>query len=184
MPALFPPHGCAPRSFGAGVLLSVAGALISCPASAQDGHAPDHQKPKATVEKPADPEAARFCANIAPSIGEARVAWETKRLAELDAQVKQRLADLEKAEASLQDWVAKRDAALKTASDDLVAVYAKMQPESAAAQIAAMDDQMAAALLSKLKPGAAGAILDQMEADRASKLAALLSATSGAEKKS
>jgi flagellar motility protein MotE (MotC chaperone) len=47
-----------------------------------------------------------------------------------------------------------------------------------------MDDQMAAALLSKLKPGAAGAILDQMEADRASKLAALLSATSGAEKKS
>jgi flagellar motility protein MotE (MotC chaperone) len=166
-------------------LISVAAVLLAGPAMAQAGRKPASQKPKATVDKPAaEIEASRFCANVAPSIAEARIAWETKRLSELDAQVKQRLADLEKAEASVQQWVAKRDTILKAASDNLVAIYAKMQPETAAAQIAAMDDQMAAAILGKLKPSAAGAILDEMEAERASRLAAFLSAAAGEAKKS
>ena len=169
---------CAP------ILLSVAAALLAGPAVAQNGRAPEREKPKAIAEKTAEIEANRFCANVVPSIAEARIAWETKRLDALDAQVKQRLADLERAEASVQEWVAKRDAALRAASDNLVAIYAKMEPETAAAQIAAMDDQMAAAILGKLKPGAAGAILNEMEAERASKLAALLSGAINAEKKS
>jgi flagellar motility protein MotE (MotC chaperone) len=173
--------------------LSVAAVLLACPAFAQDGPAPAKEKPKAAanktpdkaaVDKPPDVEASRFCANAAPSIAEARIAWETRQLSELDAQVKQRLADLEKAEASVKEWVAKRDISLKAASDDLVAIYAKMQPETAATQIAAMDDQMAAAILGKLKPGAAGAILNEMEAERASKLAIVLSGTTSGEKKS
>jgi flagellar motility protein MotE (MotC chaperone) len=172
-------------TFGARMIISVAAVLLACPAGAQSGRKPQSQKPRAAVEKPvADIEASRFCANVAPSIAEARIAWETKRLSELDAQVKQRLADLEKAQASVQEWVAKRDAILKSASDNLVAIYARMQPETAAAQIAAMDDQMAAAILSKLKPRAAGAILDEMEAQRASRLASFLSAGTAAEKKS
>ena len=172
-------------AFGARVIIGLAAVLLAGPALAQNGRKAESQKPKATADKPAAGiEASRFCANVAPSIAEARIAWETKRLSELDAQVKQRLADLEKAEASVQEWVAKRDAILKAASDNLVAIYARMQPEVAAAQIAAMDDQMAAAILSKLKPSAAGAILDEMEAERASRLAAFLSATAGAEKKS
>jgi flagellar motility protein MotE (MotC chaperone) len=181
------------RSYRARVALSVAAVLLACPAFAQDGRAPEKEKPKAaanktsdraTADKAPDIEAGRFCANAAPSIAEARIAWETRRLSELDAQVKQRLVDLEKAEASVQDWVAKRDAALKSASDNLVAIYAKMQPETAATQIAAMDDQMAAAILGKLKAGAAGAILNEMEAERASKLATILSGAIDAGKKS
>ncbi len=173
------------RSLCAPVLLSVAAALLAGPAVAQNGRALEREKPKAIVaDKAVDVEASRFCANVVPSIAEARIAWETKRLDELDAQVKQRLADLDKAEASVQEWVAKRDAALKAASDNLVAIYARMEPETAAAQIAAMDDQMAAAILGKLKPGAAGAILNEMEAERASKLAAFLSGAANAEKKS
>ena len=127
---------------------------------------------------------AAFAPTPLRSIAEARIAWETKQLGDLDAQVKQRLADLEKAEAAIQDWVAKRDAMLKSASDDLVAIYAKMTPEAAATQIAGMDDQMAAAILGKLKAGAAGAILNEMEADRASKLAVVLSGVTSAGKKS
>jgi flagellar motility protein MotE (MotC chaperone) len=182
-----------PRSCGARMALSVAVVLLACPAFPQDGGAPEKGKPKAAAEKPPDIaitnksldiEASRFCANAGPSIAEARIAWETKQLGELDAQVKQRLADLEKAEAAMQDWVAKRDAMLKSASDDLVAIYAKMQPETAATQIAAMDDQMAAAILGKLKAGAAGAILNEMEAERASRLAVVLSGAAGAGKKS
>ncbi|MGB7975110.1 MAG: hypothetical protein WCF81_12365 [Roseiarcus sp.] len=173
--------------------LGLATALLAGPAFAQDGRAPEKEKPKAaankapdraTVDKPPDAEASRFCANAAPSIAEARIAWETKRLSDLDAQVKQRLADLEKAEASVKEWVAKKDAALKSASDDLVAIYARMEPQAAATQIAAMDDQMAAAILGKLKAGAAGAILNEMEADRASKLAVVLSGLTSVGKKS
>jgi flagellar motility protein MotE (MotC chaperone) len=181
------------RSRRARVALSVVAALLACPAFAQDGRAAEKEKPKAaanktpdkaTAERASDIEASRFCANAGPSIAEARIAWERKQLGDLDAQVKQRLTDLEKAEASVQEWVAKRDAMLKSASDDLVAIYAKMQPETAATQIAAMDDQMAAAILGKLKAGAAGAILNEMEADRASKLAVVLSGATGAGKKS
>ena len=161
-----------------------AGALCACPASAQDGRTPDGQKARSNAERTAEIDAGRFCSNVAPSVAEARIAWQTRRLSELDAQVKQRLADLEKAEASVQEWVAKRDAVLKAASDDLVAIYARMQPERAAAQLSAMDDQMAAAILGKLKPSAAGAILDEMEAERASKLESFLSGANGGEKKS
>ena len=162
----------------------IAAALFACPASAQDGRTPESQKPKASAEKGAEIEAGRFCANAAPSIAEARIAWQTRRLSEVDAEVKQRLAELEKAEASVKEWVAKREALLKAASDDVVAIYAKMQPESAAQQISGMDDQTAAAILGKLKPSAAGAILNEMEAERASKLTALLSGASGGQKKS
>jgi flagellar motility protein MotE (MotC chaperone) len=186
MPTLSFPRGRTTRSSRRPSLISslAATALFACSASAQDGRTPESQKSKTGIDKTAEIEASRYCANVAPSIAEARIAWQTKRLSELDVEVKQRLADLEKVEASVQQWVAKREALLRAASDDLVAIYAKMQPENAATQISAMDDQMAAAILGKLKPAAAGAILDEMEAERASKLAALLSGASDGEKKS
>jgi flagellar motility protein MotE (MotC chaperone) len=193
MPSAFLSQRPTARSCRASVALSVAALLLACPAFAQDGPAHEKEKPKAAANKTPDKsiagkapdiEASRFCANAAPSIAEARVAWEKKQLDDLDAQVKQRLADLEKAQASVQDWVTKRDAMLKSAGDNLVAIYAKMQPETAATQIAAMDDQMAAAILGKLKAAAAGAILNEMEADRASKLAVVLSGLTSVGKKS
>jgi len=186
MPTFSPPQGRTTRSPNQSILLGAfaVAALFAFPASAQDGRAPESQKSKANADRTAENDASRFCANVAPSIAEARIPWQTKRLSEIDAEVKQRLAELEKAEASVQEWVAKREALLKAASDDVVAIYAKMQPESAALQISRMDDQTAAAILGKLKPSAAGAILDEMEAERASKLTALLSGASDGEKKS
>ena len=186
MPASHFSNGPTSPSRGGAIWLGafVAAALVLCPAKAQDGRAPESQKVRANSDKAAETDASRFCANVAPSIAEARIAWQTKRLGELDAEVKQRLADLQKVEASLQEWVAKRDALLKTASDDLVAIYTRMQPENAAIQLSAMDGQMAAAILGKLKPSAAGAILNEMDAERASKLASILSGASGGEKKS
>src|SRR5271165_6745605 len=160
-------------------------AALTGAALAQDGRGPDAQKPKPPAEKQAadrqaETDASHYCANVAPSIVEARIAWQTKRLSELDAQVKQRIADLEKVEASAREWIDKREALLKAGSDDLVAIYAKMQPENAARQISTMDDRMAAAILGKLKPAAAGAILDEMDAERASRLAGMIA---GADEK-
>jgi flagellar motility protein MotE (MotC chaperone) len=170
---------------GLGLVLALAASVVcGWPASAQDERTTESQKVRSNADRAAENDAGRFCGNVAPSAAEARIAWQTRRLAELDAQVKQRLADLEKAEASIQEWVAKRDALVKAASDDLVAIYTRMQPERAAAQLSAMDDQMAAAIIGKLKPTAAGAILDEMEVERASKLESFLSGANGAEKKS
>jgi len=151
-------------------------ALLAGHAAAQDRHPPEPAKLKPAAEKPADPDAARYCANVAPSIAEARIAWQTKRLAELDAQLRQRIADLEKAEASAREWIARRDALMTAASDEVVAIYSRMQPENAARQLSAMEEKMAAAILARLKPGAAGAILDEMEADRASRLVGFVAA--------
>ena len=147
-------------------------------------------QPAPPVDKSADSGAAkagdisRYCANVAPVAAEARIAWETRRLNELDAQIKQRVSELQKAEADTRDWVSKRDALLNSASDDVVSIYSKMDPEAAAAQIAAMDDSIAVSILHKLKVGAASAILDQMEAARAARLTSLILAVAAPEKKS
>jgi flagellar motility protein MotE (MotC chaperone) len=177
-----------PRNLSLVILVVFAPATcLAGAAASQDGKSTDAQGPKPVAERltaakpaPAELEVSRYCANVAPSIAEARIAWQTKRLRELDSQVKQRIADLEKAEASAREWVAKREAMLKTANDELVAIYAKMQPENAARQISTMDDRIAVAILGKLKPTAAGAILDEMEAERASRLAGMIV---GAEEK-
>ena len=159
---------------------ALAAFLLASPAPAQDGRAPETERLKAAAEKrvaekPPETDAVRFCAAVAPSIAEARIAWQTKRLAELDAQVRQRIVDLEKAEAAARDWIARRDALMAAANDDVVAIFAKMQPEAAAQQLSAMDDRKAAAILGKLKPNAAGAILGEMEAERAGRLVGMFS---------
>jgi len=171
---------------------AVTGALAS-QGAAQDGKPPDAAKSKASeerttaekvAERPPDPDAGRYCANVAPSIPEARIAWQTKRLAELDGQIRQRIAELEKAEAAARDWIARREELTRAARDDVVAIYAKMEPENAARQLGALDDRTAAAILAKLKPRAAGAILGEMDPDRGSRLAGLIAGLGAEEKKS
>ncbi len=78
----------------------------------------------------------------------------------------------------------KRQTLINSASDEVVAIYAKMEPEAAAAQLASMDDAMAVAILGKLTAHAASAILNEMEAARAGKLTGILSGADAAEKKS
>lgn len=178
-----------PKRLGGCSAAVLALALAALPAAAQEGK-PATPSPKiprpiaapAPVAVVPDTDASRYCANVAPSIAEARIAWQTKKLADLDAQVRQRIADLEKAEASARDWIARRDEAMKTASDDVVAIYSKMQAENAAREISGLDDRIASAILAKMKPNAAAAILSEMEADRASRLSAMIA--NGGEKKS
>jgi len=118
--------------------------LLAGSAAAQNEGKP---KPAAPLpDKSADAGVSRYCANVAPVAAEARIAWETRHLNELDEQIKQRIAELEKAEAETRDWVSKRDALLNSASDDVVAIYGKMDPEAAAAQLATMDEPIAVSI--------------------------------------
>ncbi len=175
------------RSLAAASAAAVAFSASVCaedvkPSDAGKAKAPE--KVQIAADRAADPDVARYCASVAPSIVEARIARQTKRLAELGAAIETRIAELGKAEAAAREWIAKRDELMNAARDDLVAIYAKMEPESAARQLGALDDRTAAAILGKLKPGAAGPILGEMEPERASRLQSLITGPNVEGKKS
>ncbi len=113
----------------------------------------------------------KFCMNNAATAGDARAAWQAAKLNELEDKIKQRIVELDAKRAEYQEWLNKRDEAMKKAEDSVVAIYSRMRPEAAASQFSAMDEVMAAALLSKLSPRSASAILNEIEAGRAARLA-------------
>ena len=86
-----------------------------------------------------------------------------------------KIVELEGKEAEVRDWVRKREDLLSRANDSLIAIYSKMKPDAASAQISAMDDDSASAILLKLKPSVASAIMGEMNAERAARLSDLLS---------
>jgi len=112
----------------------------------------------------------KFCANNAAIVGAARLTWQAARLQELEAKVRQRIEELEAKKAEFVAWMRKRDEAMRQASESVVAIYARMRPDSAAQQLAVMEDAMAAAVLAKLPSRAAGVILNEMESGRAARL--------------
>lgn len=155
--------------------------MTSCPGA---GICLEPKKPEPAV-KPAEPknpmvvpadakpqmtEIQRFCTNNAATAGDARAAWQAAKLVELEEQIKQRIAELDAKRTQYQEWLRKRDEAMKKAEDGVVAIYSRMRPDAAALQLAAMEDVMAAALLAKLPPRTASAILNEIEPGRAARL--------------
>jgi flagellar motility protein MotE (MotC chaperone) len=156
---------------------ALASALLATAALAQDG-----AKPKPAPERSPESEIARYCAALAPSMAEARAAYQLHRLADLEREVREEVDKLEAKETSAREWVSKRDLMMKSATDDVVAIYGKMPPDAAAPLLATMDESVAAAVLAKLKPQIASAILAEMEADKAAKLSTLIAGALGAVK--
>ena len=158
----------------AAILIAGAAAILGAPSLAQDNRKPELELHKAEAE--ANDSVQQYCSNVANFATDARIAWQTKRLGELEAQMKQRIAELEAKTADAKAWVDKRSDLMQKAEDGVVAIYAKMEPEAAAAQMAIMEEPTAAALLGKLEPKAASAILDEMEPGKAAKLTEILAA--------
>ena len=152
----------------------VLGAFALAAIHASGALAQNDGKPKAAADKGGDG-VARYCDNVAPPAAEARLAWQSKRLTELDAQIRQRISELDAKEAEARDWVTKRESMMNAASDDVVSIYAKMDPEAASAQMGAMDESVAAAVLYKLKPNVASTILNEMDAAKAGRLTGIMS---------
>ena len=111
-----------------------------------------------------------FCANVGRAATDARVAWQAAKLAELETALKVRIGELETKIAQHREWLARRDEAARRADDAVVAIYARMRPDSAASQLASLDDATASALLMKLNPRNASAILSEIPAERAARL--------------
>jgi flagellar motility protein MotE (MotC chaperone) len=127
-----------------------------------------------------------FCGAVANSAASTRLSWQEERVRALQAQMVVKIAELDAKEAEVRDWVQKREQLLARANESLTAIYSKMKPDAASAQISAMDDDSAAAILLKLKPSVASAVMGEMNAERAARLSDLLSgaAAKSDEKKS
>ena len=149
---------------------------------AQEGVKP--KSPLGPSDKAVESDIARYCANVAPTASEARIAFQMKHLLELESRITHQLDALDAKQADARAWVTKRDAMLKSATDDVVAIYAKMSAEAASSQIGAMEDNVAAAILTKLSPKAASLILGEMEAGKAARLTSLMAGATSDERKS
>jgi flagellar motility protein MotE (MotC chaperone) len=170
----------------------VADSQASAPAAAvppAPGPAPSAPRPAALVapvgsETPTLPEVRKYCTNIASAATEARYAWQTTKLNELETRLKAKIKELDDKEAEIRDWIQKREAIEKKATEKLVDIYSKMRPETAATQLSALDDDMAAAVLGQLGPRQASAIFNEIVPERAAKLAGILAGTNpNADKK-
>ncbi len=140
------------------------------------GLEPAKVEAKAEAAKPDAPsrDVRTYCANIAVAASDARIAWQTARLAELEVRLKASIQALDARTAELRSLAEKRAALEKAAGEKLVGIYAKMRPETAAAQIAGLDDEMAAAVLGQLQPSQASLIFNEIVPERAAKLAVLV----------
>lgn len=155
--------------------LLMASATSLTPATAQD---PAKFKP-APAESD---EISRYCSALGPSIVEARAAYQLRRLEELEVEAREQVQKLEVKEREAREWVIKREQMMKAATDEVVAIFAKMAPDAAAGRLASMDDLIAASVLAKLKPGPASAILAEMQAEKAAKLSTLIAGAQALDK--
>ena len=115
-----------------------------------------------------------YCGALASSADSARLAWQERRIRNLRADLAAKNAELDARTAEIRQWVSRREELLAKAGASLVAIYSKMKPDAASAQLQDMDDDTAAALLLKMKPAVASAVMSEMDAARAARLSDLL----------
>lgn len=127
-------------------------------------------KHKAVEQASLPREVRQFCTNTASAAANARIAWQAARLTELATKLRRRIAEFEAKRAEYEDWLRRHDDAMKVAKDDIVAIYSRMRPDAAAAQLSVMDEVMAASLLTKLNSRVASAILAEMDPGRAARI--------------
>lgn len=148
-------------------LLSATMLALGSPTSAALSQVPT--TPPAAATSTSD--AANFCANIRNPAAEARFAWQASTLKTLETKLSDTLRKLDERKAELEVLTASRDAELQRTEARITEIFARMRPDAAALQLAAMDETMAVALLGKMPPRAASAVLNEMEAARAAQLA-------------
>lgn len=163
-------------------LLGLAAALsVSASQAAQNDTPQPPTRPKVETKERRTIE--RFCGNAVPSVEELRAAAQKRQLEALDHQVRERIELLKQLSKTTQEWIERREQLMNRASQNVVAIYAKSDPESAAKQLDEMQDGTAAAILSKLPPQRASAILGEMNPSKASKIIAEIRGDASTEEK-
>ncbi len=112
----------------------------------------------------------KYCYNIADAARDARYARQKAQLNEMEQRLKKLLKELSRKRDEYMRWVQRRQSITARMTKSMLEVYAKMEPEIAAAQIARMEYAVAVAILTGLKPQQASAILAEMEPKQAGRL--------------
>ena len=140
--------------------------------------AQEEEKPKAAAPRTAREEIKAFCANIADSARDQRYLLQKEELVKLQAQVDDRIAQLEKRRSEYENWLKQRNEFLKKAESGLVDIYKGMKPDAAASQLDLIDPNLASAIIMKLAPRQSSLILAEMEPKKAAALTEIISAAS------
>jgi len=98
------------------------------------------------------------------------MAFQEKKLSELEQRLEHKLTEIQTRRQELKELLDRYDAFTNKADDTVIDIYSKMKPESAASQLANLDDESAAAILIKLRPKSSSAILNEMDTFHASLL--------------
>jgi flagellar motility protein MotE (MotC chaperone) len=162
------------------LLIAAAALLLAAPVARAldlpDKAVDDEPAPNAPpAVQPAPPPAEDgLCGALSDAARDARIAWQARTLEDLNARVEARLKELEAKRAEYQQWLQQREAMLRGATDNLLAIYSRMKPESASAQLEVINEYTAAGVLMKLNPRVSSAILNEMSAERAAQLAMIM----------
>ncbi len=127
---------------------------------------------------PTSSEIQKFCTNIADAARDQRYLLQKKELTDLQAQVDERIAILEKRKAEYEDWLKRRNDFLQQAEVGLVGIYKTMKADAAAGKLELVEPEIAAAILMKLPARQSSLILSEMKNEKAAKLTDLISAAS------
>lgn len=118
--------------------------------------------------------AQQYCSNILDATSAAQIALQTRNLEKAKKEIDDRIALLSAKAEVLKSWMKLREDFAAHATDSLVQIYGRMKPDSAAAQLAAMDEMTSAAIVSKLSPKVASPIMAEMDVAKAARLSAVI----------
>jgi flagellar motility protein MotE (MotC chaperone) len=155
---------------GAGAAAIIALGMIAPGALAQ-------QAPPPSLED----EIRAFCGNIADAARDQRYLLQKKELEALQADVDERMRQLEEGSAKYKEWLKKREDFMQVADTQLVEIYKNMAPDSAAAQLEIVKPGIASAIIMKLSPRLASSILNEMDTKKAAALTSIIAAAAAAE---
>ena len=141
--------------------------------SKDDSKDPDSLPLPATSAPMLSP-AQQYCSNILDAASAAKVAQETRQLQAAQKLIDDKITLLTAKAEVLKSWMKLRQEFAEHATDSLVQIYSKMKPDSAAAQLAAMNEMTSAAIISKLNPKISSPILAEMEVAKAARLSAVI----------
>ena len=143
-------------------------------APAQDGSF--FKKPGPLDALPPNATAAQqYCFNTTDSAADARFAWQTKQIKDMEAELDKRIQRLHVKTEEYKAWLERRDAFSRKAHEKLVGFYSRMRPDAAAVQLATIDENVASAVMTKLETKVASAIMGEMDPERAAKIATIIS---------
>ena len=97
-----------------------------------------------------------------------------KRMAQIEAEVDQKLDQLEERIAVLRSWTERRDEFLARSSESLIQIFQTMRSDAAALQLTELGPGVAASVVAKLEPKYSSAILAEMKPDDAAKITMIL----------